>query len=378
MSSDRPSLYGVTRSSREHASAAAAEWFLSYQEGRLSRADRVEFVCWLRESPQNAAEFLRIAKITGALSDFRRWSELPQPTGDELDAFRLDEKVRWLPGMEIGTEAPGRAFSSPRPPRRVGGPIAGALVAMLASVACGVLWWLGVIGGAVYTTGPGELRSVTLDDGSELSLASQTRLRVHFDAGMREIVLTRGEALFHVAKDPARPFIVLAGRTTARAIGTAFSVQRDAQQVVVTVGEGRVAVSQVERVRLPFSMTPMDADVSLTTDQQIAASSDGQLDNVRAVDSQRALAWAKGDLIFENETVEAIVGRFNQFSRVKLRVDDRHIRALTVSGIFEVRDPESFVAFLASVEPATITRHGLDEIVISRSVSEEPADGTAR
>src|SRR5690606_25305095 len=126
------------------------------------------------------------------------------------------------------------------------------------------------------------------------------------------------------------------------------SVQRDPQQVVVTVGEGQVAVGQVESPRLPFSRIPMHADVSLAADQQVAASSDGKLERVRSVDSQRALAWAKGDLIFENETIEAIVARFNRFSRVKLRVDDRDIRARTVSGVFDVRDPESFVAFLAS------------------------------
>lgn len=376
MSSDHSSLEGAARSSREHASATAAEWFLSCREGRLSRAERIEFVRWLRQSPQNVAEYLRVVNTAGSLSNFRRWSELPLADRDELDSIRLDDKVRWLPGTEIGPGAPGRELASLRPPRRVGG--SAALIAMFAIMAWGVLWWLGVIGGAVYTTGPGELRSLRLDDGSELSLASGTRLRVRFDAGMREIVLTRGEALFHVAKDPARPFVVLAGRTTARAIGTAFSVQRAAQQVVVTVGEGRVAVSQVESVRLPFSVTRMDAGVSLTADQQIATSSDGQLDRVRSVDGQRALAWAKGDLIFENETVEAIVARFNQFARVRLRVDDRHIGARTVSGIFEVHDPESFVAFLASVERVTITRLSPDEIVIGRSGSEDPADGTTR
>lgn len=230
------------------------------------------------------------------------------------------------------------------------------MAATLAIAAWSVLWWRGAIGGAVYTAGPGELRSLKLEDGSEISLTSGTRLRVDFDADMREIVLTSGEALFHVAKDAQRPFIVRAGRTTARAVGTAFSVQREAQQVVVMVGEGRVAVSQAEVV-LPFRGTPAaDEGVSLTADQQIATSPDGRLEQVRFVDSQRALAWAKGDLIFENETVDAIVARFNRFARVKMRVDDRRIGSRTVSGIFEVNDPESFVAFLSSVEQVTIAR----------------------
>jgi transmembrane sensor len=253
-----------------------------------------------------------------------------------------------------------------------------AMAATLAIAAWSVLWWRGAIGGAVYTAGPGELRSLKLEDGSEISLTSGTRLRVDFDADMREIVLTSGEALFHVAKDAQRPFIVRAGRTTARAVGTAFSVQREAQQVVVMVGEGRVAVSQAEVV-LPFRGTPAaDEGVSLTADQQIATSPDGRLEQVRFVDSQRALAWAKGDLIFENETVDAIVARFNRFARVKMRVDDRRIGSRTVSGIFEVNDPESFVAFLSSVEQVTIARPRPDEIVIGRAGSADLAQDQLR
>jgi transmembrane sensor len=377
VSSDRPSVFGVAGSSREHASAAAVEWLLRHREGRLSRAERVEFVRWLRESPLNSAEYLRIANIAGTLSAFRRWSELPQARGDAQGAADADEKVRWLPGARIGQQVHARELSSPSTWRRVGAPIA-ALAATFAIVVCGVLWWLGVIGGVVYTTGPGELRSVTLVDGSELSLASGTRLRVKFDDDLRKIVLTRGEALFQVTRDPARPFVVHAGRTQARAVGTAFSVQRNAQQVVVTVGEGAVAVSQVESMLRPFSRAPVQADVSLTADQQIAASPDGRLDPVRSVDSQRALAWAKGELIFENETIEAIAARFNQFSRVKLRVEDQRIRTRTVSGIFDVRDPESFVAFLASVEPVTVTRQGSGVIVIGAAGSAGPVVGTTR
>lgn len=377
MSTDRSSAGGAGRSSREHAAEAAFEWSGRFREGRLSRAERVEFVRWLRESPQNVAEYLRIAKTASALSEFRKWSELPSATTDEIDSMRAHENVRWLPGAARAASAADPASARRKRARRAGAIAAGALAATLAVVASG-LWWLGVIGGTVYTTGAGELRNVKLNDGSELSLASETRLRVDFDSTSREIVLTRGEALFQVSKDRERPFIVHAGRTNARAVGTAFSVQRDAQHVVVTVGEGQVAVSQLAEARLPFRKPTTDAAVSLTADQQIAVSSGGQLEPVRSVDSQRVLAWAQGHLIFENETVDAVVARFNQFARVKLRVEDPRIGARTVSGIFQAHDPASFAAFIASVEPVTVTHTAPDEIVIGSAGSAEPADGTTR
>ena len=95
-------------------------------------------------------------------------------------------------------------------------------------------------------------------------------------------------------------------------------------------------------------------------------------------DVRAVLAVRQGDLIFENETVDAIVARFNRFARVKMRVDDRRIGSRTVSGIFEVNDPESFVAFLSSVEQVTIARPRPDEIVIGRAGSADLAQDQLR
>lgn len=363
-------------SARKYASMAAADWFLRNREG-LSQSERVEFVRWLRVSPQNVAEYLRAANTAGALSSFSKWSELPPASREQLASGSGDENVEWLTDWEIARSTPGRVPQA-RSLGRGGRLAVAAMVATFAIAAWTALWWRGAIGGVVYTAGPGEVRSLTLEDGSAISLTSGTRLLVDFDANMREIVLISGEALFRVTKDAQRPFVVRAGRTTARAVGTAFSVQRESRQVVVTVGEGRVAVSQAEVV-LPFRGAPAaDEGVSLTADQQIAASLDGRLEPVRSVDSQRALAWAKGDLIFENETVDAIVARFNRFTYAKMRVDDRQIGSRTVSGIFDVSDPEAFVAFLSSVEQVTIARPRPDEIVIGRAGSSDPAQDQLR
>src|SRR6202020_2602328 len=97
----------------------------------------------------------------------------------------------------------------------------------------------------VFETEIGENRRVTLADGSVISLGGNTRIEVALSEKVRAIELTRGEALFKVAKDSARPFKVRAGDATIIAVGTEFNVERDSDRDVVSVTEGQVVVKAV-------------------------------------------------------------------------------------------------------------------------------------
>jgi hypothetical protein len=94
----------------------------------------------------------------------------------------------------------------------------------------------------VYATGIGEQRTVTLSDGSTVELNSQSRLRVAFHPHERDVELLEGQALFHVAHDRTRPFLVQSEGAKVRAVGTQFDVYRKSDGTVITVVEGRVAV----------------------------------------------------------------------------------------------------------------------------------------
>jgi transmembrane sensor len=82
----------------------------------------------------------------------------------------------------------------------------------------------------------------------------------------------------------------------------------------------------------------------------------GAAEPVRSVDSGRELSWAKGELVFDNETIAAAVEEFNRYNRVQLRVTDRALAARPVSGVFDASDPESFIAFLQTATSARVTR----------------------
>jgi transmembrane sensor len=215
----------------------------------------------------------------------------------------------------------------------------------------------------VLRTQLGERREMALADGSEVALAPNTQLRVNFTSRGRSITLDYGEAFFHVSKDPNRPFIVSSAHARAQALGTSFSVEDRGDTAVVTVIEGRVAVKGPE---------PGTADVALGANQRITVSHRGTAP-VRQVDGRVELAWSQGQLVFDNETVATIVSRFNDYNKLKIRVTDPNLAAQRISGVFRATDPESFVAFLESVDGLTARRDGATELVIESSRVAQPA-----
>jgi transmembrane sensor len=92
-------------------------------------------------------------------------------------------------------------------------------------------------------TGVGQVRTVNLEDGSQIILGGATTLRTSFSPSSRQIYMTGGEASFRVGKDATRPFTVVTAEGFARAVGTAFDVRRGPEGTTVTVVEGVVEVS---------------------------------------------------------------------------------------------------------------------------------------
>jgi transmembrane sensor len=264
-------------------------------------------------------------------------------------------------------------------------------------VAVGAVVEVARIRGQVIETERGERREVILADGSVLEVAPGTRLRVKYAEAERRIYLDRGRALFHVAKNPNQPFVVQSEATTVRAVGTAFGVERGAQGVIVTVSEGKVSVSSpvlrpltpsaIQRApdptdlrqqqRVPSSQRPSptaadrsgsrseQGEVLLTANEQVTVVGSGTAEPVRQVDSARALAWAQGRLIFQNDEVGRAVAEFNRYNRVQITVSDAELADKPVSGVFNAAEPEAFIAFLQSVTPVEIERHGDRSITIA-------------
>lgn len=330
---------------RARATREATQWWNRLNVERraeISQADRELFTQWLRESPLHVAELLRIAQVHDSLERFKLWSEIEtDATGETPNVipFRDDTDEP----DEVSPASASTPEQSAKRPRVAVWAIAACtcLIAILAG------WFALGIRGQVIETDLAERRQVMLNDGSVVQLEPETVLRVKFVDHERRITLERGRALFRVAKDTQRPFLVSTEHTSVRAVGTEFGVENSRRGVIVTVAEGKVAVARSrEEGAAPGQEQVAPADVMLTAGQQITMQSSGAVETVRAVDTSRALAWAEGQLVFENETLAHVVTEFNRYNRTQLRISDEQLAARRVSGVFEATDTETLLAFI--------------------------------
>lgn len=202
-----------------------------------------------------------------------------------------------------------------------------------------------------YDTGIGEHRQVLLADGSRLHLNSATRLKVALDEGLRTVEVQAGEALFEVAKDPARPFVVRAGAHEVRALGTVFVVRRSQSTpdaMSVTLIEGKVEVTAVQPTQA------MPSPIVLEPGQRLQAPAAGAtvlLDRPRL---DQATAWTRMEVALEDVALADAVSEVNRHGRrLVALVDDPALRALRVSGVFRAGDSEGFARAVAAL-------HGLE------------------
>jgi transmembrane sensor len=324
---------------RRRVSEEATQWWLQLQGQEMSRDRREAFVDWLRESSVHVAEMLRVASVHNALEQFDSWTRIATEGsgGDEVVVAlhagdtAVSTKPRWL---------------------RNSWPIAAAV----AGLALVTMLLLPALRGQVMETDRGERREVVLADGSVVQIDPESRLRVRFEEHTRRVVLDSGRALFKVARNPNRPFLVDADATTVRAVGTAFGVERRPQGVVVTVSEGKVAIEGKAAVVAP---------AFLTANEQVTVSAGGSATPVRKVDSARALAWAQGRLNFENTPIREVVAQFNRYNSIQLHVEDEELARRPISGVFNATNPESFIAFIEATTSVRVERGSDGDIVIA-------------
>jgi transmembrane sensor len=350
-------------SRRARAAAEAAEWWVRIESGELSRDEREQFVDWLRESAVHVAEMLRMAEVHGALERFHDWVRI---STDDADAQAATNVVAFASAGEPTHHTP-QAASTPR--RRW---IAG--LALAATVAALGVFLALFFSAQVIETGRAERRSVTIADGSIIQIDPESRLRIRLQKHERDVSLERGRALFRVAEDPSRPFVVRAEATQVRAVGTQFGVEQSREGVVVTVAEGKVAVLPSDRVagrsntsngsppdgRSGSTEPRSTTEVLLTAGQQVIVPRRGPAEPVRTVDTDRELAWVAGRLVFDNDSVADVLEEFNRYNVVQLHVASPQLAQRSVSGVFDASEPESFIGFMQSVAPVSVRRTGQD------------------
>jgi transmembrane sensor len=236
---------------------------------------------------------------------------------------------------------------------------------MLIALAAATLFgWDQLYREPTYATSLGEQRSITLSDGSKVELNSRSRLRVTFTHELRAVELEEGQALFQVAKNVARPFIVRSGATQVRAVGTQFDVNRTPTATIVTVLEGRVAVSDGV-ASAPQANTPSEG-IYLAAGEQLSVSPQSASKPTRANVTQ-ATAWTHKRVLLDAAALTTVAEEFNRYSVRKLMVEDTGATPLRLSGVFTT-DPNFLIEYLRERPDITIVETDTEVHIIRRVV----------
>lgn len=310
----------------DQARREATEWFARLNKRDVPLAEMQAWKLWL-DAPGNKAAY------------------------DEVDAFwRKSEALKDDPDIKAAVaDALGRAAPPAAKPRRRG--FAAALaVGVVAVIAGGYALWAP----KVYSTGVGEQRTIQLADGSTVVLDTDSQVAVRLTGARRDIRLGRGQALFDVAHDGRRPFVVTAGATSVTALGTRFDVRREASGATVTLVRGSVEVRQGSAAEAPQVWR-------LTPGQRVATQASAPRPS--PVDVDTATSWASGRLVFHAVPLRAAVAEFNRYERQKIEVADGPVGDELISGVFAVGDSETFVGSIADLHDLAVVRSDKDGTV---------------
>ncbi len=342
-----------------HSSAAledAAIAWLTERDDGFSPAREREFAQWLRADSRHAATVARLEQTLGLLG------ALPEFRSEINTAFdRAAPVVAFPPATaEQPTLAPA--------PRRWSRTFAWAGLAAALAFGSFVGWRALRPPPAIhYTTTVAGYERARLDDGSTLELNAASAVRVQFTPAERRVQLESGEAHFAVAHDTARPFIVSAGPIAVRAVGTAFNVRYTAGgDIEVTVTEGKVAVSGVERV----DPNALSAAIFVSAGQRIVLPHHAPPPTVEQVDPatlRAALAWQSRLADFAEAPLADVIARFNARSRIQLFLADEKLADRRIGGTFALDEAEAFVRLLERDGEIVGERRGETEIHLRRA-----------
>lgn len=304
----------MTRKTAHQIDAEAANWAARVDRGPLEPGEDARFRDWLRADVRCAGAYGRVRALALA-------SEKARALGPDFD--------------------PADFAPAPQPARRAvlwgGGALAASAILALAGS------WQVLRNRGRYYTGKGESKIVTLKDGSVVTLNTESEIRVAYSDTRRGVELIGGEALFDVAKNRALPFVVTAGDTTVRVVGTSFTVRRlEETPVEVLVREGIVEVFKAQTGVAPVRLTANTMAVApLGSTTAITATA------LPLAQVQRQLAWQNGQIAFEGETLAQAVQEFARYSDTRIVIDDPALGREEIAGLFRATDPVGFARTVA-------------------------------
>jgi transmembrane sensor len=292
--------------------------------------------------------------------ELRDWLKLP------VNRVAILETARLLHGADVNSTLAALVPTHPREPEKPKPrPLSFAMpatFAVLSTVAFGVVLFMGHVPESsgkvvhrntrasdteIYGTAIGEIKEVTLPDGSILTLNTDTRVGVTYSPDSREVTLSKGEASFDVVHAPERPFVVGAGKRRFQVEGTMFNLRMlTPNSVELTVAQGAVKVLDAPPglpqtpARRRDPITYGEATVH-SLHEALVDPGFQSVTHIDASDLESRLAWRRGMLVFEDKALEDVLAEVERYTTTKFVVADDKLRNVRLSGQFPVRNVTS-------------------------------------
>jgi transmembrane sensor len=323
-----PSVSGTGLSRSRNA---AATWVVKLSAAQAGESDWLAFESWLDAGPDHRKRYDEALAV---------WLEMDAAAPEALSADLERRFRRRFEPRPAATATPTLWWAA-------GSVAALALITVSASVTLRPQPRADRPA-AVYETARGERRTVTLPDGSTVTLSGDTQVLARLDDDRRDLTLARGEAAFRVVHNAARPFTIEVGDRQVRDLGTQFDVRRGPADVAVTVRQGLVQVGPAPG----GSGDTVDIGAGRRLTHQ-----DGEAGSkVETVAADESFAWTSGRLIYRDRPLREVVEDLNRYLPHTVRIADERTAELRFTGVLKVDAEAPTLARLAVLLPVSATR----------------------
>ena len=344
--------------SRDDRLEQAARWLVQAQDNAFTSKDRKMLGLWLEKDPANRKAFEQLDDV---------WEHLGLVEPAFVPEKKNDSRAILTHQSEIERKAGLKALFNRF--FKVNKKIAVACISM----AILLLFCLPVLKIQLlktqpvetfysYNTATGELKTVTLSDGSILKMNVSSSILVCMGKGYRRVQMNNGEVFFTVKPDPERPFEVHTSRGLVRVLGTAFNVRDRKGLVAVDVDHGNVWVqstpkgSQDMRVRAVTLLAGQGTDINST----------GRLAPVRTSNIQQVLAWQQHQAVFKNTPVSRVLQELALYHNVNIKLALEDLGQKRVTGTFDMRNLEQTLKIIVTAASLQMKKDTSKTITLSR------------
>jgi transmembrane sensor len=285
----------------------AVAWFIRLRADNVTSEEKTSFLRWLNQSDAHHETFNEISKLWGD-------ADLLQALGETAQKHRIAPRKKTTSSK----------FNLP--------------LAMAACLVFTLLFHseLEILVQGDYSTRMGERKTVYFDDGSTAMLNTDSSIAVSMDGPQRSVELLKGEVYFEVKPDPNRPFIVQAGHSTTRVLGTRFFVHEKSESDEVKVVSGRVEVTDRGVLMQPL----------ILHDREAVSVNAAGLGETRLLDSALTTSWVNGFLVFENVPLESVISQIRRYRTGMVVYKDNTLRELKINGRINLRESDDMLKVL--------------------------------